>query len=134
VAGRRQFIGFGNAAISFLGSGYFQNKIDLNAYLQAVSDRELPMETGRGHLLSTEDEIRNALIAQHIMSDFSIAMTPFGNRFGIDFPSHFQAEINRLNDLARDGLVTFDTSGTLTVTATGRFFARHVAKVFDQYG
>jgi oxygen-independent coproporphyrinogen III oxidase len=50
----------------------------------------------------------------------------------IDFRSYFAAELETLQTLADQGLVTLEESG-IQVTANGWFFVRAVAMVFDRY-
>jgi oxygen-independent coproporphyrinogen III oxidase len=50
----------------------------------------------------------------------------------IDFRSYFATELEALQLLAGQGLVSLDDSG-IQVTAKGWFFVRAVAMVFDRY-
>jgi oxygen-independent coproporphyrinogen-3 oxidase len=50
----------------------------------------------------------------------------------IDFRHYFAPELDALQALASQGLVTVDGSG-IQVTSTGWFFVRAVAMVFDRY-
>lgn len=50
----------------------------------------------------------------------------------IDSRSYFSAEMNLLQDLAKEGLLTMDDSG-IEVTPNGWFFIRGIAMVFDRY-
>jgi oxygen-independent coproporphyrinogen-3 oxidase len=52
--------------------------------------------------------------------------------FLVDFQSYFAAEMEILQTLAGQGLVTLDESG-IQVTSNGWFFVRAVAMVFDRY-
>jgi oxygen-independent coproporphyrinogen-3 oxidase len=50
----------------------------------------------------------------------------------IDFGNYFAAEMEVMQDLAEQGLVTLDETG-IQVTANGWFFVRAVAMAFDRY-
>ena len=50
----------------------------------------------------------------------------------LDFRSYFAGELEQLRDLQTQGLVTVDDTG-IQVSATGWFFVRAVAMVFDRY-
>ena len=50
----------------------------------------------------------------------------------IEFRQYFASEMEALNKLADQGLVTLDDSG-IQVTDRGWFFVRAVAMVFDRY-
>ena len=52
--------------------------------------------------------------------------------FLLDFREYFATELQNLQPLIEQGLVTLDDTG-LQVTATGWFFVRAVAMVFDRY-
>lgn len=130
---RRQFLGFGNAAISFIGKGFFQNQLTLEDYYARIKENKFPVQETKGHLLSKDDEVRNMLIQQYILGDFSIQMEKISQSFGIDFKSYFKKELERLDDLNHDGLVEYPDSETIALTPTGKYFSRHVAKVFDTY-
>ena len=50
----------------------------------------------------------------------------------MDFKTTFAAELEALQPLVQAGMVTVD-AGSIQVTATGWFFVRAVAMVFDRY-
>ena len=50
----------------------------------------------------------------------------------MDFRSYFAAELEQLRDLQAQGLVQVDDAG-IQVTATGWYFVRAIAMVFDRY-
>ena len=52
--------------------------------------------------------------------------------YAIEFRSYFAAELARLEKLAEQGLVKLNENN-IEVTATGWFFVRAVAMVFDRY-
>lgn len=133
VEQRRQFIGFGLSAISFLGRTFFHNMMNLDDYAKAVSKGRLPVQPRMGHTLSDDDHVRNTLIQKHIMGNFQIPRTN-GNESGPkDFDAYFEHELKALATLERDGLIEGMDDKAIRLTPMGRYFARHVAHVFDNY-
>jgi oxygen-independent coproporphyrinogen III oxidase len=53
-------------------------------------------------------------------------------QLGINFPEHFANEIDSLDDLEADSLLTRFATG-LEITETGRLFIRNIAMRFDAY-
>jgi oxygen-independent coproporphyrinogen-3 oxidase len=61
-----------------------------------------------------------------------VEMAVIGDRFGVDFASHFARELEALRPLEADGLVQLE-GGIIRVTAKGRFLLRPIAMIFDGY-
>jgi oxygen-independent coproporphyrinogen-3 oxidase len=122
-------IGLGVSAISDVGGVYAQNAKDLADYAKLVDAGQLAVE--RGLECSREDRLRRDLIVE-LMCHFRLDMAAFGARHGIDFRSHFAAELKRLAPLAADGLVQLGPE-LLTVTPRGRYLIRNVCMQFDAY-
>jgi oxygen-independent coproporphyrinogen-3 oxidase len=59
-------------------------------------------------------------------------MHEFGERFDLDFGSHFAAELASLAPLAEDGLVEIEPA-RIAVTPLGRLLVRAIAMKFDAY-
>ena len=66
------------------------------------------------------------------MCQFELKFSDFKEKFGADFEKDFLAELNQLEGLKSDGLLTQDSKG-LKVTELGRLFVRNIAMVFDAY-
>mgnify|MGYP001828633374 CR=1 FL=1 len=78
-----------------------------------------------------EDVLRRAVI-QSLMCQDVVDMKSIGERFGIDFESHFASELGAMEGLEADGLVELGEQ-TIRVTAKGRFLLRPIAMTFDAY-
>lgn len=130
---KREFLGFGSSAISYIGQGFYQNICSLKKYYNAIDANILPLEKNISHLLSKEDRIRNKIIQKNILSDFSIRKNEIDREFGIKFEDHFNVEMDALTSLEKDGLVDLSDSGKISVTGDGEYFVRHIAHVFDNY-
>ncbi len=130
---RRSFIGFGNAAISFLGNNFYHNTIILKDYYQQLDEEQLPLEKAMAHSLSPDDLIRNRVIQKSILSDQVIDKKAISREFGINFDEYFQAELTLLQEYEKDGLIDSAAGDRITLTAMGKVLARHIARVFDRY-
>ncbi|MDH4030377.1 MAG: coproporphyrinogen III oxidase, partial [Chromatiales bacterium] len=67
-----------------------------------------------------------------LMCQDVVNMAALGQRFDIDFGSHFAAELDALRPLQADGLVEV-TEDEIRVSARGRFLLRPIAMAFDAY-
>ena len=119
----------GMSAISQTPGAYRQNEKELPAYFGALDEGRLPI--ARGYLLNDDDRVRRETIMR-LMCDLALPYDAMSARTGVDFPRYFGKEIETLEPLAADGLVTIDESG-IQVTAAGRFLIRNIAMCFDAY-
>jgi oxygen-independent coproporphyrinogen III oxidase len=122
-------IGVGPSATSVFGDIYSQNVYHPTAYSKSGVGEKFPID--KGHIMNQDDIIRRDMIFQ-ILCNRSIDWNQVINKYNIDPTSYFQDEMNDLQKLQEDGLVTL-TSKSLEVTPPGRFFIRHIAKPFDKY-
>jgi oxygen-independent coproporphyrinogen-3 oxidase len=114
-------IGLGASAIGALPQGYVQNRVGFKDYAEALRGERLPI--ARGIALSADDRRRRAII-ERLMCDRRVDLAGFG--------SADPSELDRLADMAADGLVEIDGS-RIAITDTGRPFMRAVCAVFDRY-
>ena len=122
-------IALGVSAIGRVGATYSQNAKTLDEYYDHLDQGRLPVV--RGLALSRDDLVRRAVIMA-LMCQGELQFESIENAFLIDFKSYFVNEFDALLGLANQGLVTVSDSG-IQVTATGWFFVRAVAMVFDRY-
>ncbi|MGR6806075.1 oxygen-independent coproporphyrinogen III oxidase [Sphaerotilus natans] len=122
-------IGLGVSAISRVGPCYSQNAKTLDEYYDALRSNQLPVV--RGLALTRDDLVRRAVIMS-IMCHGRLSYESVALAHLIDVRSYFAAEIEALEDLARDGLVMLSADG-LEVTPLGWYFVRSVAMVFDRH-
>jgi len=85
-----------------------------------------------GSVLSKDDEIRGRVI-ESLLCTNTVSKDAVEKDFGIDFDSYFEAELLRLLDFDRDGLVSDLNGRTLRVTPIGQIFVRRIAHVFDVF-
>jgi oxygen-independent coproporphyrinogen-3 oxidase len=119
----------GVSAISAVAGTYSQNVKTLEAYYDLIDRNELPIE--RGIRLNMDDVLRRTII-QMLMCQFELSIPAIEEAYPIVFADYFAAELEQLEQLARDGLVTLEPEW-LCVTPKGRILIRNVCMVFDRY-
>jgi oxygen-independent coproporphyrinogen-3 oxidase len=122
-------VGFGVSAISHIGDTFSQNPRDLIPWEAAIDAGKLPV--WRGLRLDEDDVIRAELI-QQLMCQGELDIPLFEERFDIDFPVYFAQDLQRLQALVADGLVTVDATW-LKATDRGRLLLRIISACFDKY-
>ncbi|GIX32917.1 MAG: coproporphyrinogen-III oxidase [Lysobacterales bacterium] len=122
-------VGLGLSSIGFVGDAYAQNTRSLSRYYEAIDQGRLAIE--RGLVLSEEDHLRRTII-QDIMCRDEIRFEAYERRFDIVFAERFGAELKRLAELERDGLIELGASG-FRILPRGRLLLRAIARCFDAY-
>jgi oxygen-independent coproporphyrinogen-3 oxidase len=123
-------LGAGVSAIGDVAGAFAQNVKKLSAYYEALDAGRFPVE--RGYRLDEDDLLRRHVITQ-LMCNFHIDLAAAGERFGVHAPAYFARELAEVDEgPAADGFV--ERRGTsLTLTPTGRLFARNVCMIFDRH-
>ena len=93
---------FGMSAISQIPDAYWQNEKDLLQYYAGSKQGKVPL--AGGYLLSDEDKIRREIIMR-VMCDLSLDFIADFPAAGINFASHFEREIERIDDFEADSLI-----------------------------
>jgi len=122
-------VALGVSAIGRMGPTYSQNVKTLDAYAQMLAQGELPIE--RGYRLTREDLLRRAVIMA-LMCQGRVDIEAIESAHLVDVRAHFSQELNRLEELQAQGLVTIHAQD-IEVTELGWFFVRAVAMVFDAH-
>ncbi|MEO6173396.1 MAG: oxygen-independent coproporphyrinogen III oxidase [Arenimonas sp.] len=122
-------VGLGVSSISHIGESFSQNPRDLPSWEANIESGHLPI--WRGMRLSEDDVIRADLI-QRWMCQGEIDIRAFEDRHNIYFHEYFSPELEKLQRLAIDGLVTVSATH-LTATSRGRLLLRIIAACFDAY-
>jgi oxygen-independent coproporphyrinogen-3 oxidase len=116
-----KMIGLGVSAISDSWYGFAQNKKDIKAYYQDLSQGTLPVE--KGHILTSTDlKIRRKIL--NLMCQFETDLSDFDIDLFIDIKSS-------LRELEEDDLLIFEER-KLHVTEKGKAFIRNICMAFDQ--
>ncbi len=122
-------IAFGISAISKVGATYCQNVKSLDEYYDYLDRGELPVL--RGIELTADDLLRRAVI-NSIMCHFEVSIEAIEIAHLIRFSDYFSDEIERLQTMAEEGLITI-AADAVCVTPRGRLLVRNIAMVFDRY-
>ncbi|MBI2751201.1 MAG: oxygen-independent coproporphyrinogen III oxidase [Burkholderiales bacterium] len=122
-------IGLGVSSIGRVGATYSQNAKTLEEYCDLLDQRRFPVV--RGLALSRDDLVRRAVIMS-LMCQGQVPFESIELGFLVEFRSYFAKELEELQLLVEQGLVTLDATG-IQVTAQGWFFVRAVTMVFDRY-
>ena len=122
-------IGLGVSAIGRVGATYSQNSKTLDEYYDFLDQGRLPVV--RGLALMRDDLVRRAAIMA-LMCQGELLFEPMEQAWLIDFRQYFAAELAQLEGMQEQGLVRVGPEG-IEVTATGWFFVRGIAMVFDRY-
>ncbi len=127
--GHCDMLGLGVSAIGFIDNYYAQNHKNLEDYQQALAEGQLAVH--KGYACDEDDSIRRGVI-QEIMCHHRLRYDWVEQQYGLDMQTYFATELQALQPLAEDGLITLTDNG-FTVTNRGRILLRHVAMVFDRY-
>ncbi len=122
-------IGLGVSSIGRIGSTYSQNAKTMEEYCEFLDQGQFPVV--RGLSLTRDDLIRRSVIMA-VMCQGSVIFKAVEKSYGIAFADYFASELQALDTLADQGLVRVSDSD-IQVTATGWFFVRAVAMVFDKH-
>ncbi len=122
-------IGLGMSSISRIGASFSQNARDLPNYYAALDEGRLPVVRG---IRVDDDDILRADAIQQLMCHGQLDIRAFELRHRTDFAVYFAAELVRLRELEKDGLISVD-SAHLTVSPRGRYLLRNIAMCFDAH-
>ncbi|MCF8277646.1 MAG: oxygen-independent coproporphyrinogen III oxidase [Flavobacteriales bacterium] len=115
-------IGLGVSAISDAWSSLAQNPISVEAYLEWISNKQLPLV--KGHLHTEKDLIiRKTILDLMCTFNCSIDYLPKGER---------ESVVNRLSEHLADNLLTITNDG-IHVNDEGRAFIRTICMALDEY-
>jgi oxygen-independent coproporphyrinogen-3 oxidase len=122
-------IALGVSSIGRIGATYSQNAKTLPEYYDAV--RHGQFAVNRGLALTRDDLVRRAVIMA-LMCQGRVEFESIELAHLVEFRDYFAAELQRLQPLVDLGLAEA-TPEAIHVTASGWFFVRGVAMVFDRY-
>jgi oxygen-independent coproporphyrinogen-3 oxidase len=117
------------SAIGRVGTTHAQNAKTLEGYYHAVNDGRFA--TVRGIELDADDLLRRKVIMD-LMCRGRLDFNEVRAEFGIDVPTFFAHELQRLVPLAAYDLVHL-SEDAVQVTPAGWYVVRAVAMVFDRY-
>ncbi|UGQ46438.1 oxygen-independent coproporphyrinogen III oxidase [Massilia endophytica] len=119
----------GVSAISAVNATYSQNVKTLDEYYELLDQGKLPI--ARGYKLDTDDLLRRIII-QMLMCNFELSVEAIEQAYPVRFRSYFAAELEKLAELEREGLLHMDEQW-ITVSPKGRLLIRNICMVFDRH-
>jgi len=122
-------IGIGMSSISMLERYYGQNYKTVRPYYEAIDSGKLP--TFRGIELNNDDLIRREVITE-LICNFKLDKRDIEKRFGIDFDTYFEGELEELKEMEGDNLLKVGKE-KIEVKPLGRLLIRNICMVFDVY-
>jgi oxygen-independent coproporphyrinogen-3 oxidase len=122
-------VALGITSIGKVGNCYSQNASTLDDYYARLDAGQLPVM--RGIELTRDDLIRRQIIMELICRS-ALDMAFVECETGIHFNEDFIPEMQALEAMQKDGLLTMDKY-TLTVLPAGRLLLRNICMVFDAY-
>ena len=111
------------------GGAYYQNVYEMKEYFAAIDKGEFPIH--RGYRMDSDDVVRREIIFR-ILCDSALNYEQIESKFGISFKHYFSHELATLAAFKQNGILEFGEN-SFSLTPIGRFFGRHVAKVFDRF-
>lgn len=127
--GNCDLFSFGVSSIAAFGDRYVQNFKTIDDYYAALGKNELPIN--KGIALTNDDKIRQAVIAE-LICHFELNYADINQQFDIVFLDYFAKELNQLQALEQDGLITMNDK-CLKVHESGRLLIRRICMGFDAY-
>ena len=122
-------LGLGVSAISLLGDTYAQNQKELKHYYHDVENSGIALH--KGLAMTEEDCLRRDVIKQ-LICNFKLDFAPIEKQYNIDFKKHFAEDLQLLQPLLEDGLIS-ETETGLQVSPKGRLLIRNICLCFDTY-
>lgn len=137
---RRNFMGYtttpetdvlavGATAISDLGEYYGQNLKGVSDYERAVDHGRLPVMR---EIVLDDDDRRRRRVIMSLLCNGVIVKSEIDAGCGECFDTLFEPELERLEELEDEGLVSVGAD-RIIATDLGRYFLRNIAVVFDNY-
>jgi oxygen-independent coproporphyrinogen-3 oxidase len=122
-------VALGVSAIGRMGATYSQNAKTLDEYYDAVRQGQFPVV--RGLALTRDDLVRRAVVMA-LMCQGRLEFEAIELAHLIRMNDYFKTELAELAELQTLGLCEL-THESVQVTATGWYFVRAVAMVFDRH-
>ncbi len=122
-------IGLGMTSIGRVGDAYVQNIKTLAEYNAACQAEQLPIF--KGFVLNEDDKIRRLVISE-LICHFKLDFAKIEQAFNLVFNDYFQNELEQIQVMAEDGLLTCSDT-EINVLPAGRLLIRNICMVFDRY-
>jgi oxygen-independent coproporphyrinogen III oxidase len=129
TAAGTDMVAFGITGIGDVGGVYLQNRHKITEWERDLAAGRLPVE--KGYRRTEDDRCRGAVI-QSLMCLGRAERTVLETGGRAPWRNHYAAEVVRLEEMARDGILSLSDDG-IRLTPLGRLFVRNVCMVFDAH-
>tara|TARA_Y200000002_G_scaffold330089_1_gene294540 strand:- start:243 stop:1664 length:1422 start_codon:yes stop_codon:yes gene_type:complete len=123
----KDIISLGPSSTSAFGNYYFQATSNLLKYKNTINEGHFAIS--RKYKLNSDDIIRRECNFE-LQCNQKLDMTKIENDYKICFQKYFSKELELLKDFEEKGLVYINDKN-IVVTTTGRYFVRHICRLFD---
>lgn len=127
--GSCDLLGFGVSSISQIGDYYLQNRVKIEDYEGALENGTLPL--AKVCEVSADDRIRRRVITE-LLCHLQVNFDRLDQEFGINSRDYLAADLERLQPMIADQLVTLDERA-VAVSERGRLLVRNACMAFDAY-
>ncbi|MEA1917575.1 MAG: oxygen-independent coproporphyrinogen III oxidase [Campylobacterota bacterium] len=127
--GGADLIGVGLTSIGEGANYYAQNVKNMSEYENLIDAGKLPFE--RGVKLNEDDLIRQYVIME-LMSNFSLNINRFNEKFNVNFNTYFADALEELKPFVQDELLHVDEN-EIKCSETGTMLIRNISMPFDAY-
>ena len=125
----KDIICLGPSSTSSFGRHYTQSTYDLHEYRNKIREGVFPIS--KSYVLSNDDIIRRDCNFE-LQCNQRLYTNKINKKYNINFSEYFSKEIKKLKELEKKGLLSY-TDNLIAVTTVGRYFVRHICRVFDQF-
>ena len=85
----------------------------------------------KNYILSDDDIIRRECNFE-LQCNQKLNINNINKKYNINFSKYFSEEIIKLRDLEKKEILSY-TENEISVTTVGRYFVRHICRVFDKF-
>ena len=89
------------------------------------------MFLSKNYILNNDDIIRRECNFE-LQCNQVLNIKKINEKYKIDFTKYFSEETKKLKDLEKKGFLHL-TNNQIKVTTVGRYFVRHICRVFDKF-
>ena len=125
----KDIICLGPSSTSSFGKYYTQSTYDLHEYRNKINEGIFPIS--KNYILNNDDIIRRECNFE-LQCNQVLNIKTINEKYKIDFTKYFSEETKKLKDLEKKGFLHL-TNDQIKVTTVGRYFVRHICRVFDKF-
>jgi oxygen-independent coproporphyrinogen III oxidase len=122
-------VAMGITGITQLERTYFQNTKEMDEYESLIDVGRIPIKKV---IHVDDDDIIRRTVIMALICQFRLEYAEIDKRFGISFQHEFAMQIQALESMQNDGLLTLTGKG-IEVSEIGRLLIRNICMVFDRH-